>query len=160
MNSYCVVYVIQNSRHLILLTLEIMDKALRPDQFDCLPNTPVSTKEFSHCFKLFQDFLNVLPQRNLDKLTKLTYFLNQTMYVLILNVQRNTTLFLCQNQHVSKAPTRSFLGIYRATKSRKYNSRNKMFIKGWSTMFTIRRYNRTISIPLAIIGCCNHRWQP
>ena len=90
-----------------------MDKALRPDQFDCLPKTPVSTKEFSHCFKLFQDFLNVLPQQNLDKLTKLTYFLNQTVYVLILNVQRNTTLFLCQNQHVSKAPTRSFLGIYR-----------------------------------------------
>ena len=66
-----------------------MDKALRPDQFDCLPNTPVSTKEFSHCFKLFQDFLNVLPQQNLDKLTKLTYFLNQTVYVLMFNVTQH-----------------------------------------------------------------------
>ena len=60
-----------------------MDKALRPDRFDFLPNTPVSSKEFNHWFKTFENFLSVLPQDNLDKLMILTNFLSPTVYELI-----------------------------------------------------------------------------
>ena len=60
-----------------------MDKALRPDRFECLPNTPVSTKEFNHWFKTFENFLSVLPQEDLNKLMILTNFLSPAVYEFI-----------------------------------------------------------------------------
>ena len=53
---------------------------LHPDRFDCLPDTPVSTKEFNHWFKKFQNFLSVFPLQNLDKVMILTNFLSPTVY--------------------------------------------------------------------------------
>ena len=60
-----------------------MDKALRPDRFDCTPNTPTASKEFNHWIKTFENFVGVLPQENLDKLMVLTNFLSPTVYDLI-----------------------------------------------------------------------------
>ena len=60
-----------------------MDKALRPDRFDCLPNTAVSTKEFSNWFQNFEIYLSVLPDRGVDKLMVLTNFLSPAVYELI-----------------------------------------------------------------------------
>lgn len=57
-----------------------MDKALRPDRFDCMPNTPSSAKEFSHWHMTLENFLSVLPNENLDKLKVLVNFLTPSVY--------------------------------------------------------------------------------
>ena len=56
-----------------------MEKALRPARFDVSPNTPSSSKDFTHWFKTFEYFLEVLPPDNLDKLRVLTNFVSQSM---------------------------------------------------------------------------------
>lgn len=46
-----------------------MDKALRPERLDPLPNSTSATKQFKHWFKTFEYFLEVLPHENLRILT-------------------------------------------------------------------------------------------
>ena len=59
-----------------------MEKALRPTRFDVPPNTPSSSKDFTHWFKTFGYFLEVLPPDNLDKLRVLTNFVSPSVYEL------------------------------------------------------------------------------
>ena len=57
-----------------------MDKALRPERFETLPNSSSSAKEFTHWHKTFQHYCEVLPQENLDKYKLLTVFLSPSVY--------------------------------------------------------------------------------
>ena len=59
-----------------------LEKALRPARFDVTPNTPSSSKDFTHWFKTFEYFLEVLPPDNLDKLRVLTNFVSPSFYEL------------------------------------------------------------------------------
>ena len=53
-----------------------MDRALRPTQFDILPNTPSSAKEFKYWFRAFEYYLEVLPNGGLDKFKVLINFVS------------------------------------------------------------------------------------
>ena len=45
-----------------------MERALRPDRFEIMPNNSSSEKEFNHWLKTLENFLAILPCDNLDKL--------------------------------------------------------------------------------------------
>ena len=60
-----------------------MERALRPERFDSLPNVSSSAKEFTHWFRTFENFVAVLPQENLDKLVVLTNFLSPDVFEFI-----------------------------------------------------------------------------
>ena len=60
-----------------------MDKALRPDRFECLPNEPSAGKDFVHWLRTFENFLDVLPKENLDKLKVLTNFLSSAVFEIV-----------------------------------------------------------------------------
>ena len=57
-----------------------MDKALRPERFETLPNTSTSAKEFEHWLKTFEHYCEVLPQENLDKLKLITVYVSPAVY--------------------------------------------------------------------------------
>ena len=57
-----------------------MDKALRPERFEGSANTSTSAQEFNHWFKTFENYIAVLPQENLNKLTLLTNFVSPSVY--------------------------------------------------------------------------------
>ena len=57
-----------------------MDKALRPTQFDILPHTASSTKEFKHWLRTFEYYLEVLPSEGLDKLKVLINFISPEIF--------------------------------------------------------------------------------
>ena len=57
-----------------------MDKALRPERFETLPNTATSAKEFSHWLKTFEHYCEVLPQDNLDTLKLITVYISPEVY--------------------------------------------------------------------------------
>ena len=57
-----------------------MDKALRLTRFDILPNTPSSAKEFKQWFRTFEYYLEVLPNKGLDKLKVLINFVSPEMF--------------------------------------------------------------------------------
>ena len=57
-----------------------MDQALRPERFETLPNSSTSAKEYKHWFRTFENFVKVLPQTDLDKLSVLIIFLSPDIF--------------------------------------------------------------------------------
>jgi hypothetical protein len=60
-----------------------MDKALRPERLETIPNSPAATKQFKHWFRTFEYFLEVLPQENLNKLRILINFVVPDVFEII-----------------------------------------------------------------------------
>ena len=62
-----------------------MDKFLRPDKFDCQPNSSNASKEWSHWFKTFETFLRTIPstsaeEQAVNKLDILINFISSEVY--------------------------------------------------------------------------------
>ena len=57
-----------------------MERALRPERFESVPNTAISAKEFSHWLRTFENFVGVLPQDGLNKLNVLINFLSPSVF--------------------------------------------------------------------------------
>ena len=57
-----------------------MDKALRPERFGVIPDTPTAAKEFKHWLKTFDYYCEALPQDGLNKLRVLTNFVSPAIY--------------------------------------------------------------------------------
>ena len=57
-----------------------MDKVLRPEQLETDPNSNTASKEWLHWRRTFENFLSVLPQENLDKLSILTSYVSPTIF--------------------------------------------------------------------------------
>ena len=60
-----------------------MDKVLKPDRFECLPNAPDATKRWRHWLVTFDNFVNSLPQENINKLQILINYVSLDVYDLI-----------------------------------------------------------------------------
>jgi RNase H-like domain found in reverse transcriptase/Integrase core domain/Reverse transcriptase (RNA-dependent DNA polymerase)/Aspartyl protease len=57
-----------------------MDRFLRPDRLDADPHASSAAQEFTHWFKTFENFLNVLPPEGLNKLSVLTNYVSPKIY--------------------------------------------------------------------------------
>ena len=57
-----------------------MERALRPDKFDVLPDTGTSEKDFKFWLKTLENFLAILPQDNLDKLKVMINHVSPAVY--------------------------------------------------------------------------------
>ena len=57
-----------------------MDKVLRPERFETDPSSNLASKELLHWKRTFVNFLSVLPQANLDKLSVLANFVSPTIF--------------------------------------------------------------------------------
>ena len=57
-----------------------MERALRPERFEILPDTPSSEKEFNFFLRTLENYLAVLPQDNLDKLKILINHVSPTVF--------------------------------------------------------------------------------
>ncbi|XP_048582652.1 uncharacterized protein LOC125561897 [Nematostella vectensis] len=57
-----------------------MDKVLRPERLETDPNSSTAQKEWLHWKRTFENFVQVLPQTGLDKLTVLTNFVSPTLF--------------------------------------------------------------------------------
>ena len=57
-----------------------MDKVLRPERLETDPNSSVASKEWLHWKRTFENFLPVLPQAGLDKLSILTNYVSPMIY--------------------------------------------------------------------------------
>ena len=63
-----------------LQATKAMERALRPDRFDILPDTPSCEKEFKFFLRTLENYLAVLPQADLDKLKVLVNHLSPTVF--------------------------------------------------------------------------------
>ena len=57
-----------------------MDKVLRPERLETDPNSGEASKEWLHWKRTFDNFLAVLPQKNLDKLSALATFVSPSIF--------------------------------------------------------------------------------
>ena len=57
-----------------------MDKVLRPECLETDPNSSEASKEWLHWKRTFENFLTVLPQENLNKLTVLENYVSPTIF--------------------------------------------------------------------------------
>ena len=57
-----------------------MDKVLRPERLETDPNSGEASKEWLHWKRTFDNFLAVLPQTNLDKLSILANFVSPSFF--------------------------------------------------------------------------------
>ena len=57
-----------------------MERALRPERFEILLDTPASEKEFNFFLRTLENYLAVLPQENLDKLKILINHISPTVF--------------------------------------------------------------------------------
>ena len=57
-----------------------MERALRPDKFDIIPDTGTSEKDYKFWFKTLENYLEVLPQDNLNKLKVMTNHVSPAVY--------------------------------------------------------------------------------
>ena len=57
-----------------------MDRVLRPERLDIDPNDNSAAKEWLHWKRTFANFLSVLPQEDLDKLTVLANFVSPSIF--------------------------------------------------------------------------------
>ena len=57
-----------------------MDKVLRPERLETDPNSSEASKEWLHWKRTFENFLTVLPQENLNKLTVLANYVSPTIF--------------------------------------------------------------------------------
>ena len=57
-----------------------MDKVLRPERLETDPNSVKASKESLHWKRIFDNFLAVLPQTNLDKLSVLANFMSPSIF--------------------------------------------------------------------------------
>ena len=57
-----------------------MDKVLRPERLETDPNSVEASKEWLHWKRIFDNFLAVLPQTNLDKLSVLANFMSPSIF--------------------------------------------------------------------------------
>ncbi len=57
-----------------------MDKVLRPDRFEAVPNSGTAATEWHHWKRTFENFLSVLPEGGLDKFRVLTNFVSPTVF--------------------------------------------------------------------------------
>ena len=57
-----------------------MERALRPERFEILPDTPSSEKEFNFFLRTLENYLAVLPQEHLDKLKILINHVSPTVF--------------------------------------------------------------------------------
>ena len=57
-----------------------MDKVLRPERLETDPNSGEASKEWLHWKRIFDNFLAVLPQTNLDKLSVLANFMSPSIF--------------------------------------------------------------------------------
>ena len=60
-----------------------MDHFLKPERLDADPNSATATREWTHWFKTFENFLKNLPEKNLDKLDVLVNFVSPRLYEII-----------------------------------------------------------------------------
>ena len=63
-----------------IFTTYIMERALRPDRLDISPDSATSEKEFKYWHKTLENYLDALPQENLDKLKILINYLSPTIF--------------------------------------------------------------------------------
>ena len=63
-----------------------MDKVLKPDRFDATPNSTDAAKQWRYCFITFENFLETLPQQELNKLRVLANHVSPKVYDLISEV--------------------------------------------------------------------------
>ena len=57
-----------------------MDKVLRPERLETDPNSGEASKEWLHWKRTFDNYLGVLPQRDLDKLLVLSNFVSPSFF--------------------------------------------------------------------------------
>ena len=57
-----------------------MEKVLRPERLERNPNSGEASKEWLHWKRTFDNFLAVLPQTNLDKLSALANFVSPSIF--------------------------------------------------------------------------------
>ena len=57
-----------------------MDNVLRPERLETDPNSGEASKEWLHWKRTFDNFLAVLPQTNLDKLSVLANFVSPSIF--------------------------------------------------------------------------------
>jgi len=57
-----------------------MERFFRPERLDIDSNSVSASKEWTHWFQTFQNFIEVLPEDNLNKLVVLTNFVNPKIY--------------------------------------------------------------------------------
>ena len=57
-----------------------MERSLRPERFDVLADSSSAEKEFNYWLKTLQNYLEALPQENLDKLKVLTNHISASVY--------------------------------------------------------------------------------
>ena len=57
-----------------------MDKVLRPERLETDPNSGEASKEWLHSKRTFDNFLAVLPQDDLDKLSVLANFVSPSIF--------------------------------------------------------------------------------
>ena len=57
-----------------------MDKVLRPERLETDPNSREASKEWLHWKQTFENFLTVLPQENLNKLTVQAKYVSPTIF--------------------------------------------------------------------------------
>ena len=57
-----------------------MNKVLRPERLETDPNSSEASKEWLHWKRTFENFLTVLPQENLNKLTVLANYVSPVIF--------------------------------------------------------------------------------
>ena len=62
--------------------IDVMDKVLRPDKFNCDPSSALATKEWEYWIRTFNGFVSVLPE-DINKLDVLINHLSPSTYELI-----------------------------------------------------------------------------
>ena len=57
-----------------------MDKVLRPERLDTDPNSGTAAKEWLHWRRTFENFMAVLPHKDLDRLVILSNFVSPSIF--------------------------------------------------------------------------------
>ena len=97
-----------------------MDKALRLTRFDILPNTPSSAKEFKQWFRTFEYYLEVLPNKGLDKLKVLINFVSPEMFEYISDCTSYVSAIeIIKNVYI-KPPNTTFAHHFLATRQQQH----------------------------------------
>ena len=60
-----------------------MERFLKPDRLNTDPNASTASREWLHWLRAFENFLAVLPQEGLDKLSVLTNYVSPKLFVYI-----------------------------------------------------------------------------
>ena len=112
---------------------DTMDRVLRPERLDTDPSSPTATLEWKYWFQTFENFIRVLPQDNLNKLSVLTNHVCTRIYQTISDCDSYAdAIEVLKSQNV-KPPNQVFARHHLATRRQQSGETERVFLGAENT---------------------------